>query len=95
MFSRPGEIRIEPDAQFQHGLNAALHSHGPARGSQHVGDQLEQRALAAAVAPDEADPFPGADLDGHIVQGDHLPVDGQATLCRRNVRAACARRLPG
>ena len=42
------------------------------------GDQLQERALAGAVAADQADRFAASDLQGHVLQRpelfDRLPV---------------------
>src|SRR6185295_1780178 len=41
------------------------------RGRQEAGHQVQQRGLAAAAAPDQAEELGGADVDGYLVQRGH------------------------
>ena len=61
-----GEVRVEAHAEFKHRLYRTVDCHRPARRSEHIGDDLEHRALAAPVAADEADAFATVDFQGNI-----------------------------
>ena len=49
------QVHIETGAEFQHGHDIAAAFHRALRGLHDAGDDLQERALARAVAPDEAD----------------------------------------
>ena len=51
---------------------AALEPHGSAVGTDDPGEDLHQRALAAAVAPDHAHALAGLDRDRHAIENDAL-----------------------
>src|SRR5258708_33239159 len=44
---------------------------GAAGWAKYAGDQVESRALAGAVRPDQRDDFAGLDVEGDVVDRDH------------------------
>jgi len=50
----------------------AVHGHAPGRRSIDAGDQVQQRGLAGAAAPDEHDDLAAGDRQRHLAQHDAL-----------------------
>jgi hypothetical protein len=68
----PGQLRVERRADLEQCPDAPP---GPGPSLGRIGDpreQLEQRALARAVAPDDADPVALLDRQGHVAQRPEL-----------------------
>ena len=102
-----GELRMESGPHLEQRADAPVDVDvaGGRRG--HAGDHLEQRALARAVATDEPDDLPLADLARHVAQRPeavrlarrpraahpvgHLLGERRATACRRRC-SSCRRR---
>ena len=82
MFSRPGQLRVEAGADLEQRADPPVDL-GPSRAG--LGDprqDLEQRALAGAVAADDAEGLALLDLERHVAQG---PEDSRPDRlrCRR------------
>ena len=63
-----GEIGVEADAELDERAHAPAHADRPAVDAVDPGDALHQRALAAAVAPGDAEELALADLEGDVLQ---------------------------
>ena len=65
-----GQLRMKTGAQLDHAADAdtAAHQHLSAGWPVNAGDDLQQRALAGAVAADERDRLPGRHADRHFAQ---------------------------
>src|SRR3990172_8382083 len=64
-----GEVGMEAGAQLDEGGNATLDADIAVAGGHDTGDQLEDGALAAAVAPDHPDGFTVSDREGDAAEG--------------------------
>src|SRR5262245_55876111 len=62
------EVGVKAGAQLDEGSDATVNAHAAAVRSVDTGDELEQRALAGAVAPDDAKATPGLDGDVNVVE---------------------------
>ena len=85
------------DAELHHLLRRSVvdlvaeHRDGAAGRGQHAGDQVEGRALAGAVGPDQGHDLAGMDLERDVVDGDHaaellarvLDLQQHGGRCRR------------
>ena len=70
-----GELRVEPAAELEQRGEPAPHVHLAFRRRHCPRDDLEQRGLPRAVAPDDPQALAAADLEGHVPQGpDRLEV---------------------
>jgi hypothetical protein len=85
-----GELGIEAGAQFQQRGDAAVDDDRSGRGLEDAADQLQQGALAGAVAADDADRFAAPDVEGDILQRGEFPV-----VVRRPKLRNCLTRSPG
>ena len=63
-----GEVGVEADAELDEGAHAPAHADRAAVDAVDPGDALHQRALAAAVAPGDAEELPFADLEVDVLQ---------------------------
>jgi hypothetical protein len=63
---------VEPGAELEQGGDPAPHADRARGGLQDATDRLEQRALARAVGPDEADGGARLDLEVDVAQGPEL-----------------------
>ena len=70
----PREVRVEPRADLQQRMRPRAHLERAAGGLDHAGDELEEGALAGAVAPDEGHALAAADLEVHAVERHVLRV---------------------
>ncbi len=61
--SRAGEVRVEADAELDERRQAAVDPDLPAVDAVDAGEALQQRALAAAVAPGDPEELAGADVE--------------------------------
>ena len=63
-----GQLGVKARADLEQRTDTAAHLH-PALGRiGDAGEDLEQRALAGAVSADEADDFPGFQIERHVAQ---------------------------
>src|SRR5690606_19982574 len=69
-----GEFRVEAAAQFQHGRHAAANSDFAFGRRERAGDDLQQRALARAVAADHAQPLAGHEVKTDVFEGPEVAV---------------------
>src|SRR6266850_603889 len=65
----PGQLRVETSSDFEEGADATVKLRASFRGIRDPGENLEQRALARAVGPDDADYLPASDLERGVPQG--------------------------
>lgn len=70
-----GEIGIETRPQFKQRRQQPIDAHLAAGGGERTGNDLQQRALAASVAAENADRFARGDLEGNIVECPELPIE--------------------
>ena len=73
VFTR-GQLLVEADAELDEGGEPAGHLDPAGVGAVDAGEQLQQRALAGAVAADDAEELALADLEGDPVEGAQLAV---------------------
>ena len=59
-----GQLEVEADPELDEGRQPAGHPDRPGVGAVDAGEQLQQRALAGAVAADDAEELALADLEG-------------------------------
>src|SRR5207302_1032493 len=82
-----GELRMEPGAQLQQRGDPAPGHHPPLGGAEDPGHDLQQRGLARAVRPDQAERPAFGNLDVHVLQRPELlgpdPELGHPLLQRR------------
>ncbi len=71
-----GQIGVEADAQLDEGGHSAVAPDLSLVGAVDARQALQQRALAAAVAPDDAEELPGLDREGDVLQRLQLFVAG-------------------
>jgi hypothetical protein len=64
-----GELAVEPGADLEQRADAPAHLGEPLRGPRDAREDLQQRALARAVAADHAEHFARRDLERHVAQG--------------------------
>ena len=69
-----GEIGVKADAQLDERRHASVAPDPSLVGAIDAGEALQQRALAAAVAPDDAKELPGRDREGDVLQRVQLLV---------------------
>jgi len=63
----PGQLGVEAGAHLQQAGHPALDRHPPGARLGDAAQDLEQRTLARAVAPDNAHGFPAPDLEAHVL----------------------------
>ena len=74
-FSRPREFGVEARAEFQQRRDAPAR-HNPSRGGlQDAADDLQQRALAAAVGSHQAEHFAAFDAEADVAQRPEIGVE--------------------
>ena len=74
----PGEFRIEACAEFEERRNASAGNDASGGGLKDAADDLQQRALSAAIGADEADDFAAIDAERNIPQRPEVLVEGGA-----------------
>jgi glutaminyl-peptide cyclotransferase len=74
----PRELGIEAGAEFEQRGDAATSDDAPGGRLENAADDLQQRALAAAVGSDQADDFAAFDAEGDIAQSPEVGVQGFA-----------------
>ena len=77
MLSRPRQLGVEADPELDERRELSPDDHIAGVGRVDAGDQLHERALAAAVRADDAEALALRDLERDAVQGDI------ALVCRR------------
>src|SRR6266545_5274534 len=65
----PGEFRVETGAHLQQRADPAIEIRVTLSRISNAGENLEECALASAVAADDADDLTGFDLEGNIFDG--------------------------
>src|SRR4029077_17619239 len=70
------ELRIEAASQLEQGCHAPLHLHGAFSRSQRTCEDLQQRALAAAVSSDDSQRLAGAYFQRYAAQCPELAAIG-------------------
>src|SRR5207253_1510665 len=70
----PGELGIEAGAELEERGDAAAHLDAAGGRPKGAGDELEQRALAAAVAADDAERGAARELEGDVADRPELAV---------------------
>ena len=73
-----GEVRVEADAELDERRHPPVAPDLPPVGAVDAGQALQQRALAAAVAPDDAEELPRLDREGDVLQRVQLPRGASA-----------------
>ncbi len=76
-----GVVGIKADAELQQRLDAAARGHDAGSGPQHAGDDFQERALAAAVAADDADPLAAPDFQRHVLQRRRQGIRRGGAVC--------------
>src|SRR5262249_31751729 len=66
------QLTMKTYADFQQGADAAVDFRRSARGIGDAGEDLEQRALSGAVAPDDAGDLALLDLQRDVLEGPEL-----------------------
>src|SRR6266700_98237 len=64
----PGQVRVKAGADLEQRANASADGRGASSRSRDSGQDLEQRALAGAVAPDDAEYFALGHGKAHVLQ---------------------------
>jgi hypothetical protein len=86
----PCQFQVEAGTQFQQRGHATVHAYRAFGRRQHAGDDLQQRALAAAVESDDAQRLASPQAETHAAQR-IMAVQAPPRLC---VEAPCERRQP-
>src|SRR6185437_49967 len=73
-------LEHHPDAAGRPHHLAAVDAHAPARLRDETGDDVEQRALAAAARPDQRDELAFADPERYVLQRDERLVSEPVSL---------------
>ena len=68
MFSRPVSSGMKAGTDLEQARDASAQRHAPFRRLGDAAQDLEKRALAGAVAADDAEDFAPLDLEAHILQ---------------------------
>ena len=68
MFCAHGELGRKAHAELEHRDDAAPHGDAARRRMQDAREDLEERALAGAVAADDAEHLARRDVEAHIVE---------------------------
>ena len=63
-----GQVQVKARAQLDQGRDLAVDGHAARRGVHNAGNQLQHRALAAAVAADECDGLAGLNFERNVPQ---------------------------
>ena len=72
------QVHVEADAKLDEWRQSSRDRYAAAVDAVDAGDALEQRALAAAVAPDDPEELAGCDLQRDVLDGVELVVLGAA-----------------
>src|SRR5690606_13590287 len=67
-----GQLRMEPGTQLQHRVGTTVDDDLATGGLEHARHELEQRALAGAVAPEHAERLAPAQREAHVAQRPEL-----------------------
>ena len=67
-----GHFRVEPGAHFEEARDAAPCADGAGGGGGHAAEQLEERALAGAVTPDDSHDVALFHLEVDVLEGPHV-----------------------
>ena len=78
-----GQILVEADAELDEGRQAPVHPDPPAVDAVDAGQALQQRALAAAVAPGDPEELARAHVEGDVAQRFERLVAGAAQRVQR------------
>ncbi len=68
----PGQLRIESRSEIDERGDAAVHGELPRSGNDEPGEESQERGLAAAVVPDDAERLSGADRERDAVERTEL-----------------------
>ena len=69
-----GELGIETSAELQQGRNPSARHYASGSGLQDAADDLQQRAFAAPVGPDQAQDFAFFQIEADIFESPEIPV---------------------
>ena len=75
----PGQLGVEPGADFEQGPDVARHLDPPRGGRRDAAEDLQQRALARAVLADDPHGLALGDVEAQVVErGESLPLHAPA-----------------
>jgi hypothetical protein len=67
----PRDLRVEAGAELDEGRDLAVHRELPGRRFEKAGDELQERRLAAAVRPDDAERLAPRHRERNVREGNH------------------------
>ena len=83
----PGQFRMKAGADFEQAGHAPVDAHPACGRFGDAAEDFEQRALAGAVAADDADDFAAFDFEGNILERPELLASADVRSCPADRRS--------